>query len=694
MEAWLNNFINLIPIGGLYYSLIGFLCFIDAVAFIGILYPGGFLVVFAGFLAANGKGDIITIAIVSALGSFAGDLLSYVIGARAGGVIMQRPWFKRRENLLQKGQLYFAAHGGKSVFVGRFVGFLRPFIPFIAGSARMNPIAFTSFALVSAVLWGIITPGLGYIFGASWQMVQVWSGRFSMLFLLLAALFVFNTLFWRYLLPVLGKVAQKSGMKIAAHWQNLLQAPAVLSFCDRHPRLWLFLCQRLSTAHASGICLTVGISLSTLFAILFAWFGRNIHLPGLTRLDQRTYELLAVLHHPWTDLFFASLSWFGSTQAIIILGAFALFALIISNRDFSALVLILGIAAGELFAFLTKEVFDRPGPAPLFPDLVITAASFPSDHAFSALLFYGLIIYFLIDTTRNWRGARIGFLLIGSFIILLVGFSRVYLGIHWTSDVLAGFTLAALWLTFLITLCETRFRYGGIGLQRGIQPFKFSLRTRLFLLIPAALVTVGLILLYIEPYLHTISPGRTVRSQQIMTLPDLSADLPRTTQDLWGHPQWALSLIVVADERSLRQRLLAAGWRPATQVGLAGFRTLLNDLLQGRLQQEATIVPLLVEGQRQDFSFVPAAAELNPTTSLRSLLVWNLGRRLADGRVAWGLLLNQQIGVKHLNVFPLPLPLTAPVGTDEEARLRTLFSPQTVNGQVIILLPVPETFVP
>jgi membrane-associated phospholipid phosphatase len=490
------------------------------------------------------------------------------------------------------------------------------------------------------------------------------------------------------LLPFLGKVAQRSGVKIAAHWQNLLCSSAVQSFCRRHPRVWHFLCQRFNAEHASGICLTIGLTISSIFAALFAWFGRSIHLSsGLTQLDQRTYELLTVLHHPWTDFFFATLTWLGSAPAMIILGAFALFTLIINNRDFSALVLVFGMAGGELFAVMAKEIFARPRPIPLFPDLIITGASFPSVHAFSSLLFYGLMVYFLIDTTRNWRGARIFLLLFGSFIVLLVGFSRIYLGVHWLSDVLAGFTLAALWLTFLITLCETRFRYGGFGLPRGIRPFKFSLRTRLFLLIPAALIAMGMIFFHIEPYLRTISLGRVARPQQIMSLSNLIADLPRTTQNLWGHPQRSLSLIVVADQTSLQQRLLAAGWRPATQVGVVGFKTLLADLLQGRAQHEATIVPLLVEGQRQDFSYVRAASETDPI-SLRSLLVWDLGRRLNDGRIAWGLLVSQQIGVKHLNVFPLPLPLIASVGTDEEVELRAHFSSYADEKQMIILLPV------
>lgn len=685
MEAWLNNFVNMIPIGGLYYTIIGLLVFIDSLAFIGILYPGGLLIVFTGFLAANGKGDLVTLASISAICAFAGDLLSYVIGARAGGAIMQRPWFKRRENLLHKAQLYFAGHGGKSVFVGRFVGFLRPFIPFIAGSARMNPYAFILYAFVSALLWGIVTPGLGYLCGASWQMVQVWSGRFSLLFLLLATIFILNAIFWRYLLPLLLHLAQLGTIKISTYWKKFLDGPTILSFSRRHPRFWLFLRRRFTAEHATGICLTSGLTISFLFAILFAWFGQNIQFSsGLIHFDQRTYELLAILHHPWTDLFFAVITWLGSTQAMIILGALALYILIINNRDFSALVLIFGMAGGELFAAFAKAVFARPRPTPLFPALEIVGASFPSVHAFSALLFYGLIVYFLIDTTRNWRKARIFLLLCGSFIVLLIGFSRIYLGVHWISDVLAGFTLAALWLTFLITLCETRFRYGGFVIKQGCRPFQFSTRTRLLLIIPATLLAVTMILASIAPYLRTISLGRATRSHTITTAAGLPGSLPLTTESLWGHPHRYLNMIVAADENALRGRLQEEGWRPATQIGLPGFKTLLFDLLQGRPQHEATIVPQLVEGQRQNFSFTRTASRID-TSSLRSLLVWDLGRQLPDGRTVWGLLLSQQIGVKHLSILPIPLPLIAPVGNDEEEELMSLFTSQSIDLFNVIL---------
>jgi undecaprenyl-diphosphatase len=274
---------------------------------------------------------------------------------------------------------------------------------------------------------------------------------------------------------------------------------------------------------------------------------------------------------------------------------------------------------------------------------------------------------------------------LGSFVVLLVGFSRIYLGLHWTSDVLAGFTLAALWLTFLITLCETRFRYGGFGLQRGWRPFKFTLRTRLALLLPAVIVTAVLVNASLRPYLHAISLDRAETRHKIISLadnPDFSDKLPQTTQSLWGHPLRPLSLIVVADATSLQQRLTDAGWRPATRVGLVGFKTLFVDLLLKRTQSEATIVPQLVEGQMQNFSFVRAG---NDPGSLHSLLIWNLGRRLVDGRTIWGLLAVRQIGVKHLLVLPLPLPLMVPARPDVEAQLLKTFSPNGANETMIIL---------
>lgn len=660
MEAWLQNFYHWVQVGWLYYTLLGLLAFLESLAFVGLLFPGSVLIVFTGFLAANGKGDFLVLAAVYALGAFLGDLVSYILGARYSDSILSRPWFKKREGLLRKAEAYFVAHGGKSVFLGRFIGFLRPFIPFIAGSARMKPIPFILYALVSGILWGISYPGIGFVCGASWQMVQVWSGRFSLLFLILALLFLLNALFWRYLVPAIGRLVRFCWQRGIALRERLLASTGFQSFAGRHPRLWDFCRQRFSLEHGGGVSLTIGFVVSLFFAVLFSWFGRGAH-PGspFIQLDQRAYDLLAVVHHPWSDIFFTAVTYLGSGQVIVIIGSFVVLVLLLSNRDFSALVFVIGMAGGELFTAVVKALYDRPRPTPHFPQLEVLGASFPSGHAFSALLFYGLIIYFLLGTIRNWH-TRVVMVFAGSFLILLIGLSRVLLGVHWISDVLGGFALASLWLTFLITACEIRFRYGGFPVRRGWRPFALSVRARLMILLPVAVGAAMVLYWAFVPDLRLMYLERSPRTLTVLAgevaIEQLPHDLPLETENLFGQPQRPLSMVVIGEEELLFRRLAATGWRPAETPGVSGFFRLLWDLLRGVPSGEGAILPQLVEGRIQDAALVRADAD-HPQQASRTLLLWHLGRIYPDGRAVWGLLVSRQIDVQHILGLPLPLPL-------------------------------------
>jgi undecaprenyl-diphosphatase len=191
MEEWLQNLFTLMPQGGIYYTAIAIVAFLESLVAAGVIIPGSSLIVFAGFLALHGRGEIIYIIAVAVLGAFLGDLFSFWIGARFGERLLFTKLFQKRKQLLRQAEKFFIEHGGKSVFLGRFIGPVRGFIPFVAGSARMNPKTFTLYAIVSAILWGLAYPGLGYLAGYSWENVETWSTRIT----LLIALFVIITVF-------------------------------------------------------------------------------------------------------------------------------------------------------------------------------------------------------------------------------------------------------------------------------------------------------------------------------------------------------------------------------------------------------------------------------------------------------------------------------------------------------------------
>lgn len=691
METWLRDIFAWLPTGAPYYSILGLIALFESLAVVGIFIPGSVLIVFAGFLAAHGQGELLPLVAVCAFGSLCGDLGSYYLGARLGSRLRQHRLFRKRQTLLNKAQQFFAAHGGKSVLAGRFVGFLRPFIPFVAGSAHMPPLAFSLWALVGAVLWGIAYPGLGYLFAASWQLVEIWTGRFSLLILVLILLFIANSLFWRYLIPLLWRGACRCGGWIGRRWQWLCGTAALGRLRQRWPGLWNFIAGRFCLQRASGLYLTLGLSLSAGFALVFGWVLRDVLFPSqLTHLDQLVYQLAQSLRHPGTDLFFLLVTFLGDAPVILMLAALCCLWLVLSNRDFSAAILVAGLLGGEALVFGLKQLLDRPRPQPFFTHLVLDSASFPSAHAFVAVVFYGLLVYLLLESLANLQ-ARFTLVLGGSFLALLIGVSRIYLGVHWLSDVVGGFLLAALWLCFLITAAEARRQYGGeFPWRRGPRPLRIAPRLRALVLAAATLATLAGVGRYawvqLPPDLKTRPP--TLSWQPLPTNTDpaqLLALMPGFTESFSGQRRRPLSLIIVATPELLQQTLAAAGWRPAAPLTPENFLRSYYDLFQAIPDPLAPALPRFVAGKPQTFALVKAVpAGLAP--SRRVVLGWRLGYRDEQGREAWGLLASYNPDVKRIFGLPLPLPLLDPEVDDQR---RALVEEFATGGRLQRLLDYP-----
>ncbi|MBE9060397.1 phosphatase PAP2 family protein [cf. Phormidesmis sp. LEGE 11477] len=109
----------------------------------------------------------------------------------------------------------------------------------------------------------------------------------------------------------------------------------------------------------------------------------------------------------------------------------------------------LNAIGGAVLSYVLKLVFNRPRPQ-LWPQLISeTTFSYPSGHALGSMVLYGFLSYLLITLYPRysliWR-------LVGIFLIVAIGFSRLYLGVHWPTDILAGYGIGFLWITVCIVL--------------------------------------------------------------------------------------------------------------------------------------------------------------------------------------------------------------------------------------------------
>lgn len=249
----LDYLINLTSRLGHWGYLVLFLgAMLESAAFLGVLVPGESLVLVAGFLAAQGLLDLGDLVWVVAIGATLGDSIGYELGRLLG-----RPWLLRygrgvgvNPARLAHVDAFFARHGGKAVFLGRFVGFARALVPFIAGSSRMSYRLFLPYNALGAVLWSVAVVLLGYFLGASWQLAERWMGRASAILGGLLLFILGLGWLWRW------AARHEAGIKDG--WKRLLDHPRVVALRRRFAPQIAFVYARLSPTGRFGLHLTLG----------------------------------------------------------------------------------------------------------------------------------------------------------------------------------------------------------------------------------------------------------------------------------------------------------------------------------------------------------------------------------------------------------------------------------------------------
>ncbi len=190
-------------------------------------------------------------------------------------------------------------------------------------------------------------------------------------------------------------------------------------------------------------------------------------LEGETRdLDSR---LLLSLRNPqdasdplgpaWVEELMRDITAFGGTGPLAFITAAGVLYLLLRRRLRTALFLFAAIAGGQLLSSLLKLGFDRPRPDLVPHGMQVYTASFPSGHAMMTAVVY-LTLAALLARSESRRRIKADLLLLAASVTLMVGISRVYLGVHWPSDVLGGWMIGSAWAAACWTLAVLLQRRG------------------------------------------------------------------------------------------------------------------------------------------------------------------------------------------------------------------------------------------
>lgn len=215
-----------------------------------------------------------------------------------------------------------------------------------------------------------------------------------------------------------------------------------------------FLQNRLTPGGYLGLHLTVGALIIILASWWFAEIAEDLLSPDrMVLIDARVADWLHRHGTPAVTRLALGVTFFGSVGFITVatLGA----AAFLSWRRYwyRLLALTLTMAGGSLLNVMLKLLFHRQRPVFDDPILTLSSFSFPSGHAMGSTLFYGLMALFVVIYTRRWRWALLAiFTALG--VISLIALSRIYLGVHFLSDVLGAVAAGVAWLAACQTAVE------------------------------------------------------------------------------------------------------------------------------------------------------------------------------------------------------------------------------------------------
>ena len=221
------------------------------------------------------------------------------------------------------------------------------------------------------------------------------------------------------------------------------------------PRVREFALARLSPEGAFGLHLTIGLAALLAAAWLFGDLAEDV----VTHDDITVFDVWLAnwfhghRHSPLTPfvLFFTHLH---NTAGILVMTALAAAWLRWKKAHYWLLTLLLAVPGGMLLNITLKFIFQRARPSFDEPLLTLATYSFPSGHTMAATVLYGVIAAYVAWTSRRWKTAVVA-VLAACLMVGLVALSRVYLGAHYLSDVLAAMVEGCGWLAVCITASAT-----------------------------------------------------------------------------------------------------------------------------------------------------------------------------------------------------------------------------------------------
>ncbi|MEX1182557.1 MAG: phosphatase PAP2 family protein [Gemmatimonadota bacterium] len=235
--------------------------------------------------------------------------------------------------------------------------------------------------------------------------------------------------------PLTDRISAPRGLLSAA--RDALYS--ILRFIARHVRgFWA----------AIVAFLTIGLAVGAAATAVFAGFAAAVESGFTQALDERALHWFEARRSPLLDEIMLEVTSLGNGAVLVMLVAVTSVFLWLTHHRWSVYILLVGVFGGKILNNVLKVSFGRNRPDMIEWADHVSSKSFPSGHAMAAIIAYGSVAY-LVSRLEPAPRLRAATWLVAGMIILAIGISRLYLGVHYPSDVIGGFLAGLAWLAFV-----------------------------------------------------------------------------------------------------------------------------------------------------------------------------------------------------------------------------------------------------
>ena len=215
-----------------------------------------------------------------------------------------------------------------------------------------------------------------------------------------------------------------------------------------------FVARHVTNAYTTlGLVIFGGVIVAVGFTYAFAKFAERVMAGGTLGFDDAAMKYMGAHQVPWISGAMVEITSLGTGTVVAMIVAVAGLFLWLHSHKQSAELLVVATLGGILLDMVLKTGFNRPRPQVFVWGTHAVSSSFPSGHAMSATVVYSTVAY-LATRLQKTRAARTATRSLAAVLVLLICFSRVYLGVHYPSDVLAGMVVGFAWASFCMATLE------------------------------------------------------------------------------------------------------------------------------------------------------------------------------------------------------------------------------------------------